>query len=54
MRVVATADPHDAGPVVGVLLLCLYNIKIMGFGGWVHELFTAPSAATRSSIRSTS
>jgi F-type H+-transporting ATPase subunit a len=28
---------------IGVLLICLYyNIKIKGFGGWVHELFTAP------------
>jgi F-type H+-transporting ATPase subunit a len=28
---------------IGVLLICVYyNIKIKGFGGWVHELFTAP------------
>ena len=28
---------------IGVLLVCLYyNIKIKGFGGWMHELFTAP------------
>ena len=37
---------------IGVLLLCLYyNVKIKGFGGWVHELFTARSAAIRCSIR---
>jgi F-type H+-transporting ATPase subunit a len=44
MRVVATADLNGAlGLSVGVLLVCLYyNVKIKGFGGWVHELFTAP------------
>ena len=31
------------GMSVGVLLVCLYyNVKIKGFGGWMHELFTAP------------
>ena len=47
MRVVATADlSATLGMSVGVLLLCLYyNIKIKGFGGWVHELFTAPFGA---------
>jgi F-type H+-transporting ATPase subunit a len=31
---------------LGVLLLMLYyGIKIKGFGGWVHELFTAPFGA---------
>ena len=40
---------------IGVLLICLYyNIKIKGFGGWVHELFTAPFGSTRFCIRSTS
>ncbi len=44
MRVVATADlSATLGMSCGVLLLCLYyNIKIKGFSGWVHELFTAP------------
>ncbi len=43
-RVVATADLNiTLGMSSGVLLLCVYyNIKIKGFGGWVHELFTAP------------
>jgi len=47
MRVVATADlSATLGMSTGVLLLCLYyNIKIKGFGGWVHELFTAPFGA---------
>ncbi len=44
MRVVPTADLNiTLGMSCGVLLLCLYyNIKIKSFGGWVHELFTAP------------
>jgi F-type H+-transporting ATPase subunit a len=44
MRVVPTADLNATlGMSLGVLLLCLYyNVKIKGFGGWVHELFTAP------------
>lgn len=43
-RVVPTADLNGSlGMALGVLLLCLYyNIKIKGFGGWMHELFTAP------------
>lgn len=43
-RVVPTADLNGTlGMSIGVLLLCIYyNIKIKGFGGWVHELFTAP------------
>jgi F-type H+-transporting ATPase subunit a len=43
-RVVPTADLNGTlGMSLGVLLLCIYyNIKIKGFGGWVHELFTAP------------
>ena len=43
-RVVPTADlSATLGMSIGVLLLCIYyNIKIKGFGGWVHELFTAP------------
>jgi len=44
MRVVPTADLNATlGMSIGVLLVCLwYNIKIKGFGGWVHELFSAP------------
>jgi F-type H+-transporting ATPase subunit a len=43
-RVVPTADLNVAlGMSLAVLLICLYyNIKIKGFGGWIHELFTAP------------
>ena len=43
-RVVPTADlSATLGMSCGVLLVCLfYNIKIKGFGGWVHELFSAP------------
>jgi F-type H+-transporting ATPase subunit a len=44
LRIVPTADLSiTMGLSVSVLLLCLvYNIKIKGLGGWVHELFTAP------------
>jgi F-type H+-transporting ATPase subunit a len=44
LRVVPTADLSvTMGLSVGVLILCLiYNIKIKGLGGWIHELFTAP------------
>jgi F-type H+-transporting ATPase subunit a len=44
LRVVPTADLNGTlGMSIGVLLLCIYyNVKIKGFGGWVHELFTAP------------
>jgi len=44
MRVVPTADLNAAlGMSLAVLVMCLYyNIKIKGFGGWMHELFTAP------------
>ena len=44
MRVVPTADLSvTMGLSVSVLLICLfYNVKIKGFGGWVHELFAAP------------
>ena len=47
MRVVPTADLSTTlGLSVSVLLVCIfYNIKIKGFGGWVHELFTAPFGA---------
>ncbi|WP_396434710.1 F0F1 ATP synthase subunit A [Limnohabitans sp.] len=44
MRVVPTADlSATLGLSCSVLLICLfYNIKIKGFGGWVHELISAP------------
>jgi len=44
LRVVPTADLNGTlGMSIGVLLICLYyNVKIKGFSGWVHELFTAP------------
>lgn len=44
LRVVPTADLSiTMGLSIGVLLTCLvYNVKIKGAGGWVHELFTAP------------
>ncbi|MBL8352263.1 MAG: F0F1 ATP synthase subunit A [Burkholderiaceae bacterium] len=44
LRVVPTADLSvTMGLSVSVLLICLvYNVKIKGFGGWVHELFAAP------------
>jgi F-type H+-transporting ATPase subunit a len=44
LRVVPTADLSiTMGLSVGVLFLVLiYNVKIKGLGGWVHELFTAP------------
>ncbi len=44
LRVVPTADLSvTMGLSVGVLIVCLvYNLKIKGVGGWLHELFTAP------------
>ena len=47
MRVVPTADLSvTMGLSVSVLLVCLiYNVKIKGLGGWLHELFTAPFGA---------
>lgn len=46
-RVVPTADVSiTMGLSVSVLLLCLfYNVKIKGFGGWMHEMFTTPFGA---------
>jgi len=43
-RPVPTADlSATLGMSCGVLLVCLfYNVKIKGFGGWAHELFSAP------------
>jgi F-type H+-transporting ATPase subunit a len=47
MRVVPTADlSMTMGLSLGVLITCLiYNVKIKGMGGWIHELFTAPFGA---------
>jgi F-type H+-transporting ATPase subunit a len=44
LRVVPTADLSiTMGLSVGVLITCLvYNVKIKGLGGWIHELFVAP------------
>lgn len=44
LRVVPTADLNTSlALAIGVLIVCIYyNIKIKGFGGWTHELFTAP------------
>jgi len=44
LRVVPTADLSvTMGLSVGVLITCLvYNVKIKGVGGWIHELFAAP------------
>jgi len=44
LRVVPTADLSiTMGLSIGVLIVCLvYNVKIKGVGGWLHELFTAP------------
>jgi F-type H+-transporting ATPase subunit a len=47
MRVVPTADLSTTlGLSVSVLVVCIaYNIKIKGFGHWMHELFSAPFGA---------
>jgi F-type H+-transporting ATPase subunit a len=44
LRSVPTADLSvTMGMSVSVLLVCLvYNVKIKGFGGWAHELISAP------------
>ncbi|NRF69668.1 F0F1 ATP synthase subunit A [Aquincola sp. S2] len=44
LRVVPTADLSvTMGLSLSVLIVCLvYNVKIKGWGGWVHELFSAP------------
>ena len=47
MRVVPTADLSITMALsLGVLVVCLvYNVKIKGAGGWIHELFSAPFGA---------
>ena len=44
LRSVPTADLSvTMGLSVGVLIVCLvYNVRIKGLGGWLHELFAAP------------
>ena len=44
LRTVPTADLSiTMGLSLGVLIVCLvYNVKIKGAGGWIHELFSAP------------
>jgi F-type H+-transporting ATPase subunit a len=47
MRVVPTADLSMTMALsLGVLIVCLvYNVKMKGVGGWIHELFSAPFGA---------
>jgi F-type H+-transporting ATPase subunit a len=47
MRSVPTADLSiTMGLSLSVLLICLiYNVKIKGFGGWMHEMVAAPFGA---------
>lgn len=47
LRVVPTADLNTTlALAIGVLLTCIYySIKIKGFGGWMHEMFSAPFGA---------
>jgi F-type H+-transporting ATPase subunit a len=47
LRVVPTADLSVTMALsLTVLLICIYyNVKIKGFGGWMHELFSAPFGA---------
>ena len=44
LRVVPTADLSiTMGLSIGVLIVCLvYNVKIKGAGGWLHEMLAAP------------
>ena len=44
LRVVPTADLSvTMGLSISVLITCLvYNVRVKGAGGWVHELFSAP------------
>ena len=52
LRVVPTADLSiTMGLSVGVLILCLiYNVRIKGAGGWLHELFAAPFGTSKNPI----
>lgn len=44
LRVVPTADLNTPmAMAISVLFLCIvYNLKIKGFSGWMHEMFCAP------------
>ena len=52
LRVVPTADLSiTMGLSVSVLFICLaYNVKIKGFGGWAHELVTAPFGTSKNPV----
>jgi len=52
LRVVPSADLSTTLGLSGsVLLLCLiYSVKIKGFGGWVHELVTAPFGTSKNPL----
>ena len=52
LRPLPTADLNGTlGMSLGVLLLMLYyGIKIKGFGGFVHELFTAPFGTSKNPL----
>ena len=52
LRVVPTADlSMTMGLSLSVLLLCLYyNVKIKGWGGWSHELVTAPFGTSKNPV----
>jgi F-type H+-transporting ATPase subunit a len=52
LRPLPTADLNGTlGMSLGVLLLMLYyGIKIKGFGGWTHELVTAPFGTSRNPV----
>lgn len=47
LRVVPTADLNTTlALAIGVLITCIfYSVKIKGWGGWGHELITAPFGA---------
>ena len=52
LRIVPTADLSTTlGLSGGVLVLCLiYNVKIKGLGGWMHELVTAPFGTSKNPV----
>jgi F-type H+-transporting ATPase subunit a len=52
LRVVPTADLSTTlGLSTSVLVLCLiYNVKIKGLGGWLHELVCAPFGTSKNPL----
>lgn len=52
LRVVPTADLSTTfGLSLAVLALCLYySVKIKGWGGWAHELVTAPFGTSKNPV----